>query len=57
MNNDAVKELLNAVGALAEMSLTFYRAAINSGATREEASVLVKSFISAYVHKKEGGRS
>ena len=57
MNNDAVKELLNAVGALAEMSLTFYRAAINSGATREEACVLVQSLISAYVHKKEGGRS
>lgn len=26
MNNDAVRELLNAVGALAEMSLNFYRA-------------------------------
>ena len=50
MNNDAVKELLNAVGALAEMSMFFYRAAINSGATREEAGVLVQSFISASIH-------
>ena len=41
MNNDAVKELLNAVGALAEMSLNFYRAVLNAGATREEACVLV----------------
>ena len=50
MNNDAVKELLNAVGALAEMSLNFYRAAINSGATRDEAFVLLQSFISASIH-------
>lgn len=50
MNNDAVKELLNAVGALAEMSLNFYRAAINSGATREEDFVLLLSFISVSIH-------
>ena len=56
MNNDAVKNLLNAVGALAEMSLIFYRAAINSGATREEACVLVQSLISASIHgKREDG--
>ena len=56
MNNDAVKELLNAVGALAEMSLNFYRAAINSGATREEACVLVQSLISACIYgKREDG--
>lgn len=30
MNNDAVRELLNAVGALAEMSLNFYRALLNA---------------------------
>ena len=40
MNNDAVRELLNAVGALAEMSLNFYRALLNAGATKEEAFVL-----------------
>ena len=50
MNNAAVKELLNAVGALAEMSLNFYRAVLNAGATREEAFVLLRSFISASIH-------
>ena len=56
MNNDAVKELLNAVGALAEISLNFYRAAINAGATREEARVLVQSLIAACLHgKREDG--
>lgn len=50
MNNDALKELLNAVGALAEMSLNFYRAVLNAGATKEEAFVLLQSFISASIH-------
>lgn len=50
MNNDAVKELLNAVGVLAEMSLDFYRAVLNAGATKEEAFVLLQSFISASIH-------
>ena len=50
MNNDTVKELLNAVGALAEMSLNLYRAVLNAGATREEAFVLLQSFISASIH-------
>lgn len=54
MNNDAVKELLNAVGALAEMSLNFYRAVLNAGATREEAFVLLQSFISASIHGNKG---
>lgn len=53
--NDAVRELLNAVGALAEMSLNFYRALLNAGATKEEAFVLLQSFISASIHgSKEG---
>lgn len=50
MNNDAVRELLNAVGALAEMSLNFYRAVLNAGATKEEAFVLLQAFISATIH-------
>ena len=50
MNNDAVKELLNAVGALAEMSLNFYRAVLNAGATKEESFVMLQSFISASIH-------
>ena len=55
MNNDAVKELLNAVGALAEMSLNFYRAALDAGATREEAFVLLQSFIAASIRGNKGG--
>ena len=53
MNNDVVRELLNAVGALAEMSLNFYRAVLNAGATKEEAFVLLQSFISGSIHGSE----
>ena len=50
MNNNAAGELLNAFGVLAEMSLNFYRAVFNAGATKEEAFVLLQSFISASIH-------
>lgn len=50
MNDDAVRKLLDAVGALAEISLNFYRAVLNAGATKEEAVVLLQSFISATIH-------
>lgn len=50
MNDDAVRKLLDAVGALAEMSLNFYRALLNAGATKEEAFMLLQSFISATIH-------
>lgn len=53
MNNDAVKELLNALGAVAEMSLSFYRAVIDAGATEEESFVLLQSFISSFIHGKK----
>ena len=50
MNDDAVRKLLDAVGALVEISLNFYRAVLNAGATKEEAVVLLQSFISATIH-------
>ena len=48
MNNKSVKELLNALGAVAEMSLSFYRAVLDAGATKEESFVLLQSFISVF---------
>ena len=55
MNNKSVKELLDALGAVAEMSLSFYRAVIDAGATKEESFVLLQSFISVFIcgNKKE----
>lgn len=57
MNNKSVRELLNALGAVAEMSLSFYRAAIDAGATEEESFVLLQSFISAFINGKKEEKS
>lgn len=44
-NNDHLKELLNAIGVLAEMSLLFHRAVIQAGATEQEAKILTQALI------------
>lgn len=46
-NNDRLKELLNALGVLAETSLLFYRAVIQAGASEEEAKFLTQALIRA----------
>lgn len=43
--NDDVKNLIDAVGALAEMSLALCRAALRAGATPEETWMLLNSFM------------
>lgn len=43
--NESIKALVESVGAMAEMSLTFYRAAIDAGADKTEAKVLMDSFM------------
>lgn len=44
-NNDRFKELFNAIGILAEMSLLFHRAVIQAGATEQEAKILTQALI------------
>lgn len=46
-NNDHLKDLLNAIGVLAETSLLFYRAVIQTGASEEEAKFLTQALIRA----------
>lgn len=46
-NNDHLKELLNAIGVLAETSLLFYRAVIQAGASEDEAKFLTQALIRA----------
>ena len=46
-NNDHLKELLNAIGVLAETSLLFYRAVIQAGASEEEVKFLTQALIRA----------
>ena len=45
-------ELMDAVGALAEMALLFYKATINAGATEEQANILITAFLRASLQKK-----
>lgn len=56
-NNDHLKELLNAIGVLAEMSLLFYRAIIQAGATEEEAKFLTQALIRASMNNNSGQES
>lgn len=48
--NEAMKDLLNALGAIAEMTLVFYRDTLNAGATAEEAFKLTQAFIAASLY-------
>lgn len=52
MDKKQFSELLMAIGALAEMSVQFYKAAIHVGATQEEALNLTKVLIQATLTKK-----
>lgn len=47
--DEGVKNLINALGALSEMSLVFYRDTLRAGATHEEALKLSQAFIAAYI--------
>lgn len=48
MNEDA-KKFGEAIGVMAEMTLLFYRAAINAGALRSEAMALTSAYLDALV--------
>ena len=52
--NEAVKDFVNALGAIAEMSLVFYRDVLNSGATPDEAFKLTQAFIAANIFGNAG---
>ena len=44
---DKLNAMLNALGAVAEMSYQFYMATLNSGATEDQAIRLTEAFIRA----------
>ena len=54
---DPIESLIASVGATAEMSLTFYRSAIDAGANREEARTMLDSFMRAVIfgNRESGG--
>ena len=56
MDKDSINAALSAIGALAEMSLVFYRAALSSGATTQEAKDMLDAYMKTTIYgapKKE----
>lgn len=51
---NSIKELLNAIGVLAETSLNFYRSLAQAGATAEEAKTLTQAYIAAMLYGNKG---
>lgn len=49
---EETKKLIEALSAAAEVGLIFYRAAIGSGANREEAKDLTQAYIGALMFGK-----
>ena len=48
-NHEKTEKFVNAVGAVAEMSLVFYRAAMGAGADAVEALNLTRAYIAALI--------
>ena len=44
---DKLREMINALGTLAEMALVFYRSAIQAHATPDEAKTLTTAYMEA----------
>ena len=59
MDKNQLKEFMNAIGAVAETTLIFYRSIIKAGGTQEEATRLTQTLISATIfgdkHGQENG--
>ena len=52
--DDRLNAMLDAIGAIAEMSYSFYMATLNSGATEEQAIRLTEAFIRASMTATNG---
>ena len=48
--NNPIQDLLNVMGAVAEMSLVFYRSVIGAGATSDEAFRITQAYIGAALY-------
>lgn len=55
--NEQVRDLINGLGAMAEMILIFYRDIILAGATPDEAYRITQAFISAALFGNSGQKN
>lgn len=54
MPKNNMYDFRNAIGATAEITLTFYRDLLNSGADDTEAYILTTAFISSLINPTKG---
>lgn len=54
MDEKQLKEFINAIGTVAEITLIFYRDVLKAGGTREEALQLAQAFIAASIYGRNG---
>jgi len=52
-NSEQVKQMLQSVGAMAEMALVFYRATLQAGADTIEANKLTQAYMGALLFGRE----
>lgn len=53
---EEMKNFINAIGAISEMTLIFYRNTLNAGATMDEAIKLTQAFIAATLFGNQTGK-
>ncbi len=54
---EQVKEFIDAIGAISEMSLIFYRSSLLAGATPDEAIRLTQAYIAAILRRSSDQKS
>lgn len=56
MDKNQLKEFMNAIGAVAETTLIFYRSIIKAGGTQEEGMRLTQALIAATIFGEKHGQ-
>lgn len=56
MNNEDLKKFIDGIGAIAEMTLLYYKASIKAGASIPEAYILTKAFVEVMFEQSHNGR-
>lgn len=56
MDKKQLKEFMNAIGAIAETTLIFYRSVIDAGGSQEEAMRLTQALIAGLMFGNKGGQ-
>lgn len=56
MNNEDLKKFIDSIGAIAEMTLLYYKASIKAGASIPEAYILTRAFVEVMLEQSNNRR-